>query len=215
MQVVPSFNKTRLERARILRHRIMGRWGWQFHFRLVKGNGLVYDGTCRYFKICTGCSSETGATINCFEQPGYWNKKLPGCRTGLWYQVVNKTAGTLAGNYLETSGSAMFVYALKTASDSGWINSATYLPVAQSGWAGVQTKINNYTDGKPRINDFAPAMSVQNTEALYTQASLQPVDCPVSTGTQHPHGYAAVLMAASVMEFPACHFTSKIYKFYR
>ncbi len=120
----------------------------------------------------------------------------------LWYQVVNKTSATLAGNYLETSGSAMFVYALKTAVDSGWISSATYLPVAQSGWAGLQTKIDNYTDGKPRINDFAPAMSVQNTEALYVQASLQSVDCPVVSGTQHPHGYAAILMAASVMEFP-------------
>ena len=120
----------------------------------------------------------------------------------LWYHVVDKTAATLPGNYLETSGSAMFVYALKTASDSGWINAATYLPVAQNGWTGLQTKIDNYTDGKPRINDFSPAMSVQNTEALYVQASLQPVDCPVAAGTQHPHGYAAILMAASVMEFP-------------
>lgn len=120
--------------------------------------------------------------------------------SGLWYHVVNKTSATLSGNYLETSGSAMFVYALKTASDNGWINAATYLPVAQSGWTGLQAKIDNYTDGKPRINDFSPAMSVQNTEALYVQASLQPVDVPVATGTQHPHGYAAILMAASVME---------------
>lgn len=120
----------------------------------------------------------------------------------LWFQVVDKTAATLSGNYLETSGSAMFVYALKTAVDSGWINSATYLPVAQSGWTGIQTKIGTYSDSKPQILDFAPAMSVQNTEALYVQASLQPVDCPTASGTQHPHGYAAVLMAASVMEFP-------------
>jgi hypothetical protein len=122
--------------------------------------------------------------------------------TGLWYQVVDKTSATLAGNYLETSGSSMFVYSLKVACDSGWISSATYMPVAVAGWNGVKSKINNYTDGMPRINDFAPAMSVQNTEALYVQASLQSVDCPVSAGTQHPHGYAGVLMAASVMEFP-------------
>jgi unsaturated rhamnogalacturonyl hydrolase len=122
--------------------------------------------------------------------------------TGLWYHVVNQTSATLSGNYLETSGSAMFVYALKIACDSGWINAATYMPVVQAGWNGVKAKIDNYTDSKPRINDFSPAMSVQNTEALYVQASLQPVDCPVASGTQHPHGYAAVLMAASVMEFP-------------
>lgn len=121
--------------------------------------------------------------------------------SGLWYHVVDKTAATLPGNYLETSGSAMFVYALKTAVDNGWISAATYLPVAQSGWTGLQARIDNYTDGKPRINDFSPAMSVQNTEALYVQASLQPVDVPVASGTQHPHGYAAILMAGSVMEF--------------
>jgi unsaturated rhamnogalacturonyl hydrolase len=117
----------------------------------------------------------------------------------LWFQVVTKTDLTLSGNFIETSGSAMFIYALKVASDNGWISSATYLPVAQSAWTGLQAQIDNYpTDNMPRINNFAPAMSVQNTEALYTQASLQPVDCPA---TAHPHGYAAILMAASAMEF--------------
>lgn len=119
----------------------------------------------------------------------------------LWYQIVDKTSATLSGNYIESSGSAMFIYTLKTAVDSGWISSATYLPVAQSAWTGIQSKITMYTDSKPMINDFAPAMSVQNTEALYVQASLQSVDCPVASGTQQPHGYAGILMAASVMEF--------------
>ena len=36
----------------------------------------------------------------------------------------------------------------------------------------------------------------------YRFVSVTPVDCPVASGTQHPHGYAAILMAASVMEFP-------------
>jgi len=42
-------------------------------------------------------------------------------------------------------------------------------------------------------------MSVQDNEANYVQASLQGVDCPT---TVNPHGYAAILMAASAMEFP-------------
>lgn len=121
--------------------------------------------------------------------------------TGLWYQVVDRGTG-LAGNYLETSGSAMFVYTLKTAVDSGWISNS-YLPVAQKAWDYLKNtanaKITINGDGYPKINDFAPAMSVQLTAADYVQASLQPVDCP---GTAHPHGYAAILMAASVMEFP-------------
>lgn len=118
----------------------------------------------------------------------------------LWYQVVDKTSATLSGNYLETSGSAMFIYALRIACDSNWISRTTYMPVAQSGWTGLQTKISTNGDGMPQINDFAPAMGVQNTEALYVQASLQGVDCP---GTAHPHGYAAILFAASAMEFGA------------
>ncbi len=126
-------------------------------------------------------------------------KNYQDATSGLWYQVVNRGT-SLAGNYLETSGSAMFVYALKTASDSNWISSATYLPVAQKGWAGLKTQIDTYTDGKPRINNFAPAMSYQNNDAAY--AAIASVDCPVSSGTQNPHGYAGILMAASVMEFP-------------
>ena len=125
--------------------------------------------------------------------------------SGLWFQVVDKTSATLPGNYIETSGSAMFIYTLKTAVDSGWISSALYLQTAKNAWDSLKkNKINpSYSgDSKPQILGFAPAMSVQNTEALYVQASLQPVDCPNASPTQHPHGYAGVLMAASVMEFP-------------
>ena len=121
--------------------------------------------------------------------------------TGLWYQVVDKGvghAGYSSANYIESSGSAMFVYALKTAADSGWISSATYLPVAQSGWTGLQNlEITTYSDSKPQINNFAPAMSYQNDYNGYV--SIVSVDCP---STLNPHGYAAILMAASVMEFP-------------
>lgn len=121
--------------------------------------------------------------------------------TGMWYQVVDRGT-SLSGNYLETSGSAMFVYTLKTAVDSGWISNS-YLPVAQKAWDYLKLtangKITIHSDSYPKINDFAPAMSVQTSAANYVQASLQPVDVP---GTAHPHGYAAILMAASVMEFP-------------
>ncbi|MBS1511228.1 MAG: glycoside hydrolase family 88 protein [Bacteroidetes bacterium] len=122
--------------------------------------------------------------------------------TGLWYQVVDRGT-SLTNNYLETSGSSMFVYALKTAADSGWISS-TYLSVAQQAWDYLKdvthAKIDIYpSDGYPRINGFAPAMSVQTSAANYVQAAYQPVSVP---GTTHPHGYAGILMAASVMEFP-------------
>lgn len=119
--------------------------------------------------------------------------------TGLWYQVMDKPDS--AGNYLESSGSGMLIYALKKAVDSNWID-ADYLDVAKKGWKGLQTKISTYTDGGPQINDFAPAMSVFGSYAEYI--NMLPVDCPATPAgtTQHPHGYCGVLMAASAMEFP-------------
>jgi len=117
--------------------------------------------------------------------------------TGLWYQVVDKKDST--GNYVETSGSGMYIYALKIAADSNWIDTS-YRTVARKGWIGLQKMISTYTDGKPAITSFAPGMSVQNNYTAYI--GYLPVNCPAATGTQHPHGYCGLLMAASVMEFP-------------
>ncbi len=126
------------------------------------------------------------------------NQHVINANTSLWYQVVDKPLQS--GNYDESSGSGMFVYALKKGVDHGWLDSATYLPVCRKGWAGMQTKIGTYTDGKPQIQGFCPATNVLNTTAAYT--ALLPVNCPVASGTQHPHGYCGILMATSSMEFP-------------
>src|SRR4029077_12217795 len=80
--------------------------------------------------------------------------------TGLWYQVMDKPDS--AGNYIEASGSGMFIYAIRTAVNSGWIDSS-YISVAEKGWEGLQKYFFTYTDGMPGISSFAPAMSVQNT----------------------------------------------------
>ncbi|UAY50875.1 glycoside hydrolase family 88/105 protein [Ferruginibacter albus] len=119
--------------------------------------------------------------------------------TGLWYQVINKQDS--AGNYLETSGSGLIIYALKTAVSNGFIDTS-YLSVAEKGWAGLQNEVGTYTDGLPQIRSFAPAMSVQDNYLEYTSAPYLPVNCPTATGTQHPHGYCGFLLAASSMEYP-------------
>lgn len=134
-------------------------------------------------------------------------KNYQDATTGLWYQVVDK--GGSAGNYIETSGSGMFIYALKTAVDNGYISS-TYLTTAQAGWTGLKNYFVTYAGtlgggGGPEIDQFAPAMSVQNNYSAYV--SFTAVNAPTPhtgspSGTQNPHGYAAALMAASAMEFP-------------
>jgi hypothetical protein len=112
--------------------------------------------------------------------------------TGLWYQVTDK--GSQSDDYLETSGSGLFIYSLKTAVDCGFIDKS-YLAVAQKGWTGLKNKFTLDSQGLPVINDFVAAMSASASYALYVAAPL--VACPPSTA---PHGYCAALYAASAME---------------
>jgi unsaturated rhamnogalacturonyl hydrolase len=125
--------------------------------------------------------------------------------TGLWYQVMDKQDSSK--NYLETSGSGLMVYALKTAVNNDWIDTS-YLSVARKGWQGLQTEIATYTDGKPQIKSFAPAMGVQNNYTAYVSAPFTAVNCPTpAPATQNPHGYCGLMLAASVMEFPITAYT--------
>ncbi len=114
---------------------------------------------------------------------------------GLWYQVVDK--GDSTDNWIETSGSAMFVYALKKAVDSNYIDSATYMPVVEKGWEGLKKYVTWDDDDQPVINHFVGGMGIKDSYADYVAQSV--VSTPTSS---HPHGYCAILMASSVMEFP-------------
>ncbi len=55
-------------------------------------------------------------------------------RSGLWYQVLDQ--GERKGNYLEASGSCMFVYAIAKAIRQGHID-GKYMDVARRGYDGV------------------------------------------------------------------------------
>jgi unsaturated rhamnogalacturonyl hydrolase len=119
-------------------------------------------------------------------------KNAQDASTGLWYQVVDK--GNQTDNWLETSGSGMMVYALKTAVDCGFIDKS-YRSTAQKGWDGVKSKISLDNQNQPVINQYVGSMNVLVDYAAYV--SQAKVNCPPST---HPHGYCGVLMAASAME---------------
>lgn len=58
--------------------------------------------------------------------------------TGLWYQVLDK--GDETGNYLEASGSCMFVYAFAKGANKGYLNQR-YYKIAESSYKGI---INNF-----------------------------------------------------------------------
>jgi len=110
---------------------------------------------------------------------------------GLWYQVVDK--GTRSDNWQETSGSGMFVYALKVGVNRGYLD-ASYLTVASKGWTGLMAKVTNASGTMPSFTGAVKGMGVQDNYAAYVATTLMPLL------TDSPHGLCAILLAASEME---------------
>ncbi|HVU36772.1 MAG TPA: glycoside hydrolase family 88 protein [Opitutales bacterium] len=67
-------------------------------------------------------------------------------QTGLWWQVLDQ--GSREGNYLEASGSSMFVYALAKAVNHGWLPKEKYAAAALRGFDGLtNTLVKSNADG--------------------------------------------------------------------
>jgi unsaturated rhamnogalacturonyl hydrolase len=112
-------------------------------------------------------------------------------KTGLWFQVVDQ--GSKSDDWIESSGSGMFVYALKSGVDRGLLD-GSYLAVAMRGWQGLQTKVTTDGNNLPSITGAVQGMGVQNNYAGYVATTLMPLL------TNSSHGLCAILLAASAME---------------
>ncbi|HVZ86603.1 MAG TPA: glycoside hydrolase family 88 protein, partial [Polyangia bacterium] len=108
--------------------------------------------------------------------------------TGLWFEVVDQ--GSTSSDWVETSGSGMFVYALKLGVARGYLD-ASYLTVAAKGWQGLQAKVTTDSNGLPTITGAVQGLSVQNDYAGYVNQSAL---------SNSPQGLCGVLLAAAEME---------------
>ncbi len=109
--------------------------------------------------------------------------------TGLWFQVMDDP--DLPGNWIETSASAMFVYALELGARHGYLD-AHYRDVAQRGWQGLVATLRREPDGRWTVTGAVQGMGVRPDAASY----LEPKRLENST-----HGLMAVLLAATAIEF--------------
>jgi rhamnogalacturonyl hydrolase YesR len=108
--------------------------------------------------------------------------------TGLWFEVVDQ--GNMSTDWVETSGSGMFIYTLKAGVARGYLDSS-YLAVAAKGWQGLQAKVTADSSGTPTITDAVQGLSVQSNYTGYVnQATL----------SNSPQGLCGVLLAAAEME---------------
>ena len=101
---------------------------------------------------------------------------------GLWYQVLDMKDN--ASNWEETSGSAMFTYAMIAGVRSGVLDAATFVPVIDKAWAGIQKKINANGD----VSDICVGTWYKANAAEYMSLTRL---------TGDGHGQAPVLWAAA------------------
>ena len=102
-------------------------------------------------------------------------------QTGRWFQVPEKP--TLAGNWTETSCSAMYTYMLAKAVQRGYIN-PSYLFTAYRGYRGVLAQVSLGTHGLTNIADICIGTNVGDT-AFYLARPR---------ATNDPHGLGAFLI---------------------
>jgi rhamnogalacturonyl hydrolase YesR len=98
--------------------------------------------------------------------------------TGLWHQLLDKP-----DSYLETSASAMFVYAIAYGVRKGYL-APSYAAVARRGWQGVMTRIR--PDGQ--IEGTCAGTGVSDNLADYYARP---------TPLNDPHGIGAVILAGT------------------
>lgn len=84
--------------------------------------------------------------------------------SGLWHNMLDRES-----TYLETSASAMFVYAIARGVNEGWL-SPIYGPAAVTGWNGVATRI--LPDG--RVDGICEGTTYANDHTYYTYRGAGP-----------------------------------------
>ncbi|MBN2191873.1 MAG: glycoside hydrolase family 88 protein [Polyangiaceae bacterium] len=101
---------------------------------------------------------------------------------GLWYQVLDMPDN--ASNWEESSGSAMFTYAMIAGVRRGVLDADTYVPAIEAAWAGLQTKISAQGD----VSDICVGTWYKSSAQEYMALTRL---------TGDGHGQAPVLWAAA------------------
>lgn len=92
-------------------------------------------------------------------------RRTQDARTGLWYQVVDR--GDRPDNWHDTSGSAMFLYAMQRAIDLGLASADDLGPAVRRGYAGLATKVVADAAGLLDVHDACDGLGVQRSYEAY------------------------------------------------
>jgi unsaturated rhamnogalacturonyl hydrolase len=150
-------------------------------FYWARGAGWAMMATAELLSVLPEDHPQRPAVLVIFRKAAQGAAAAQGS-TGLWHQLLDRP-----DSYLETSGSAMFTFALARGVNRGWLP-PTYAPVAQAGWRAIERRVR--ADGQ--IEGICVGTTAASDAAYY---------CNRPTDLAAAQGYGPVLMAgAEVIE---------------
>jgi unsaturated rhamnogalacturonyl hydrolase len=115
--------------------------------------------------------------------------------TGLWWQVLDQ--GNRQGNYLEASGTCMFIYAMAKGVRNGYLDKK-FLSIAEKGFKGLLDHLIT-VDDEGQVNLHGICASAGLGGIPYRDGSYEYyVNEPIATNNLH--GVGAFILAASEIE---------------
>lgn len=172
---------------------------WNFQHRWARGNGWFAAGMAELLQELPESHPNYGAIREGYEKMmnslvEYQITSEPG--RGLWNQIIDSEDER---NWAETSGSAMFTYALVTGVRSGWLEPKRYGAAARAGWLALTARIDEEARLQD-ISDWAYKPTSHGAEAVerYTDdAENYYFERPKKVGDNH--GQAPMLWTAAAL----------------
>lgn len=172
---------------------------WNFKHKWARGNGWFAAGMTELLRELPESHPEYGTIREGYEK--MMNSLVEYQTTGepahgLWNQLIDSEDER---NWAETSGSAMFTYALVTGVRSGWLEPKRYGRAARAGWLALVDRL----DEEARLQDisdwaYKPSSHGMDAVTRYAEdAENYYFERPKKTGDDH--GQAPMLWAAAAL----------------
>jgi len=124
--------------------------------------------------------------------------KYQDAKSGVWYDILDKAS--TKGNYLEASGSSMFVYALAKGVRKGYLPKS-FFAAAQKGYQGLQKEFIVSADGNRA--DLKGTVSVSGLGGKPYRDGSFAYYMSEKVKTNDPKGVGSCILACSEMEMAA------------
>lgn len=126
-------------------------------FFWARGNGWMAAGMAELLQALPQSNPNYPRIMKAYKTMIATLKNLQG-KEGLWHQLIDGE-----DTWNETSGTAMFTYAMIVGVKNGWLDSKEYAPVARKGWLGLVSRIN----ADDEVVDVCEGTNIKNDRDHY------------------------------------------------